>query len=629
MRHVLSGFSVVGILFLLHGLAGATPTFGISGTAASPNPVQNGVTMTITTTITNTSTEVASGVIVDEEIFDATGTMVNQGTTSGHQYTPGQTLNPGEIRSYTWYWTIPPTLPAATYTLKIGVYQDHWTQLYAWDNNAATFTVQSGGPSIAFTIAAITADPNAIQPGQSLTFTTQVTNIGSATASGINILLEARDPLDQPFAGNQAGLSGETFAPGQMKTYSFTLTIPTGVQQGVYSASLGVFDASWSVRYAWRQNAQAFTVGTTTVPAFTFDATTVSPDTVLRGQDIIVNTRVTDTNQAAINLKVSLEIRNASDVKVLQQYYDSQSFGAGESRAYVYTVPIPTSLPLGQYSINIAVYSGTWTLYNFGYHLAALTVTATDPGVATLTVARAGSGDGTVTSSPAGINCGATCSAVYGAGGTVVTLTATPATGFVLTGWDGGGCAGTGPCVVSIHADTTVTAYFGPPPPPDPGPGPSPGPGPVLAPALTVGLNKSVFHAGDALDTTLALTNPGPARPVDVYLAVLLPGSAGPGLGCPNGDAVAFVAEAYAKIVITCLSAPVMSPAPLFTGVTMPAASGGLTLSHFWSLVWNPGLPAGSYTVVVLTTVPGTFADGQLGAGDVVAMGMATLTFTP
>src|SRR5262249_48960185 len=161
---------------------------------------------------------------------------------------------------------------------------------------------------------------------------------------------------------------------------------------------------------------------------------------VLRGQNILVNTRVIDTNQAAINVKVSLEIRNAGDVKVLQQYYDSQSFGAGESRGYVYTVPIPTSLPLGQYSINIAVYSGTWALYSFGYHRAMLTVPAPERGVATRTVARAGSGDGTVTSSPAGINCGSTCSAVYGAGGTVVTLTATPATGFALTGWDGGGC---------------------------------------------------------------------------------------------------------------------------------------------------------------------------------------------
>ena len=49
----------------------------------------------------------------------------------------------------------------------------------------------------------------------------------------------------------------------------------------------------------------------------------------------------------------------------------------------------------------------------------------------TLTVAKSGTGTGTVTSNPAGIDCGATCSAQF-AGGTSVTLTATPACGLDL-----------------------------------------------------------------------------------------------------------------------------------------------------------------------------------------------------
>lgn len=65
--------------------------------------------------------------------------------------------------------------------------------------------------------------------------------------------------------------------------------------------------------------------------------------------------------------------------------------------------------------------------------------------------------NGTVTSNPAGINCTAgTCSAVFQTG-TVVTLTAI-GTGF--TGWSGNGCSGTGPCVVTLNADTTTTATF-------------------------------------------------------------------------------------------------------------------------------------------------------------------------
>ena len=77
----------------------------------------------------------------------------------------------------------------------------------------------------------------------------------------------------------------------------------------------------------------------------------------------------------------------------------------------------------------------------------------------TLTVSKSGAGSGTVTSSPAGINCGSTCSAAF-VSGTPVTLSATPAAGSTFTGWSGGGCSGTGTCVVAMNADTTVTAGF-------------------------------------------------------------------------------------------------------------------------------------------------------------------------
>jgi hypothetical protein len=77
----------------------------------------------------------------------------------------------------------------------------------------------------------------------------------------------------------------------------------------------------------------------------------------------------------------------------------------------------------------------------------------------TLTVSNAGTGGGTVTSSPAGINCGTTCNASF-ATGTVVTLTATPSVGSIFTGWSGGGCSGTGTCVVTMNAAQSVTATF-------------------------------------------------------------------------------------------------------------------------------------------------------------------------
>jgi Divergent InlB B-repeat domain/IPTL-CTERM motif len=78
-----------------------------------------------------------------------------------------------------------------------------------------------------------------------------------------------------------------------------------------------------------------------------------------------------------------------------------------------------------------------------------------------VTVTKAGFGQGTVTSAPAGINCGATCTAPFTSGSSV-TLTAVPLAGYTFTGWSGGGCSGTGTCVINpILADTAVTATFG------------------------------------------------------------------------------------------------------------------------------------------------------------------------
>ena len=73
-------------------------------------------------------------------------------------------------------------------------------------------------------------------------------------------------------------------------------------------------------------------------------------------------------------------------------------------------------------------------------------------------VVKSGTGSGTVTSSPGGIDCGPTCSAAYDAG-TPVTLTATPATGSVFSGWSGA-CSGTGKCDLTMDKAKAVVATF-------------------------------------------------------------------------------------------------------------------------------------------------------------------------
>lgn len=82
------------------------------------------------------------------------------------------------------------------------------------------------------------------------------------------------------------------------------------------------------------------------------------------------------------------------------------------------------------------------------------------PPAFTLTVVLAGGGSGAVTSAPVvGINCPSDCEELY-AGGTVVTLRATAGAGSIFAGWSGGGCGGTGDCLVTVAGPTPVTATF-------------------------------------------------------------------------------------------------------------------------------------------------------------------------
>lgn len=81
----------------------------------------------------------------------------------------------------------------------------------------------------------------------------------------------------------------------------------------------------------------------------------------------------------------------------------------------------------------------------------------------TLTVTRSGSGSGRVAGP--GIDCGdggVDCTETV-AHGTVVNLAATPSGGSSFAGFSGGGCGTTSPCAVTMDADKTVDASFGPP----------------------------------------------------------------------------------------------------------------------------------------------------------------------
>jgi prepilin-type N-terminal cleavage/methylation domain-containing protein len=96
--------------------------------------------------------------------------------------------------------------------------------------------------------------------------------------------------------------------------------------------------------------------------------------------------------------------------------------------------------------------------YNYPSPQAYLTpyVYPSPPTVYDLTVTKLGTGTGTVTG--AGINCGSTCTGAF-VSGSQVTLTATPDSSNIFSGWTGN-CTGTGTCPLTMDGSKIARATF-------------------------------------------------------------------------------------------------------------------------------------------------------------------------
>ena len=106
--------------------------------SAAPNPsgTSAGSTVNLNAMIKDTDGPI-SNVLVDVEVYDGSGKQVYQ------QYYDNQSFTSGGTNTYPANWS---PQSAGTYTVKIGVFSSGWSQVYNWNDSAATVSV-SGGTS--------------------------------------------------------------------------------------------------------------------------------------------------------------------------------------------------------------------------------------------------------------------------------------------------------------------------------------------------------------------------------------------------------------------------------------------------------------------------------------------------
>ena len=154
--------------------------------------------------------------------------------------------------------------------------------------------------------------------------------------------------------------------------------------------------------------------------------------------------------------------------KELQSLVDYSISSPGPT--IINTTAFPGTQPAGYWSstTDAGITGYAWTVY-FGGGGVGYGDKTTDGGYVravrsgqsgsfyTFVISR--SGAGTVTSADGYITCGTDCVEQYEPNAEV-TLTAAAATGSTFTGWSGGGCTGTGDCVVTMDAAKSITAQF-------------------------------------------------------------------------------------------------------------------------------------------------------------------------
>ena len=139
-------------------------------------------------------------------------------------------------------------------------------------------------------------------------------------------------------------------------------------------------------------------------------------------------------------------------------------------------------------------------------------------------------------------------------------------------------------------------------------------------------LNHGAATSGDTFRLDATALNTGPGTVVDLYVGVVLPREVAPLFGCPEGDAIAFLADGF---VLTCLSASPQTFAPFARSVAIPAALPETTAPSVVSFVWPATAPAGQYLWFVAVTTPGAFAHGPVDTSGILAVATGSVTFAP
>lgn len=134
IRHIIGVALLLASMGLTTRIEAASFTL-VTGNAVVP-AVVSGTTQTLNALVQSASG--ASGVNVTLQIIDSSGVLVARQDYLSQNFTAGQQVN------YSWSYVIPPSFPAGTSTLAVGVFSSDWTTTYLWNGTVEAFMAGTG-----------------------------------------------------------------------------------------------------------------------------------------------------------------------------------------------------------------------------------------------------------------------------------------------------------------------------------------------------------------------------------------------------------------------------------------------------------------------------------------------------
>jgi hypothetical protein len=193
----------------------ALASFKVISAAAAPATVSKGGTVTLAASVQ--SSAAASNMIVDFEVYNASGAKVGQTYFQKQSFSAA-----GSSHYYSWKFQLPATATTGNYTFELGVFTAGWVSDVYWDNAAASFTLSSTGGTATNGIC------GAVN-GQSLT-TAPTSNLCSAgTASAVS----GSGPWTWSCAGSNGGTTASCSA-SLATTSGSQGAIPTGLPSTLF-----------------------------------------------------------------------------------------------------------------------------------------------------------------------------------------------------------------------------------------------------------------------------------------------------------------------------------------------------------------------------------------------------------